>query len=79
MKIKSLKIENFRAIKYMELNDLTDTVLIAGPNGCGKSCIFHAIRLLKSIIGGYTDNEWHLWFNEFQIRPENVRQDIINA
>ena len=77
MKIKSLKIENFRAIKYMELNDLTDTVLIAGPNGCGKSCIFHAIRLLKSVIGGYKDNEWHDWFNEFQIRPENIRQDII--
>ena len=53
MKIKRLEIENFKAIKHIKLDGLSDTVLIAGPNGCGKSCIFHAIRLLKSTIGGY--------------------------
>ena len=78
MKIKNLKIQNFKAIKYLELNNLSDTILIAGPNGCGKSCIFHAIRLLKSFIGGYQDNEWHLWFNEFQIRPEDIHHRIID-
>ncbi len=77
MKIKKLEIENFKAIKHLKLDILSDTVLIAGPNGCGKSCIFHAIRLLKSVIGGYQDNEWHLWFNEFQISPQNLGQDII--
>ena len=76
MKIKSLKIENFRAIKHIKLDKFSDTVLIAGPNGCGKSCIFHAVRLLKSVIGGYSDNEWHKWFTEFQIRLENIQQDI---
>ena len=76
MKITKLKIENFKAIKNLELNNLGNTVLIAGPNGCGKSCIFHAIRLLKSCIGGYQDNEWHLWFNEFQINPVNIKQEI---
>ena len=72
MKIEKLKIENFKAIKNIELNDLSNTVLIAGSNGCGKSCIFHAIRLLKSIIGGYQDNEWHLWFQEFQMDPNKL-------
>ena len=77
MKITNLKIENFRAIKSLILDNLSNTVLIAGPNGCGKSCIFHAIRLLKSLVGKYQDNELNLWFQEFQIKPGNVHRDIV--
>ena len=40
MKIVSLIVENFRAIDRVELTDLQDMVVIAGPNGCGKSCEF---------------------------------------
>ncbi len=67
MRIRSLSITNFRAIRFMQLDGLTDFVLIAGPNGCGKSCVFDAIRLLKSVYGGYQANEWMQWFGEFQI------------
>ena len=67
MKIASLQVENFRAINRIELSDLQDMIVIAGPNGCGKSCILDAIRLFKSVYGGYQPNEWHQWFGEFQI------------
>lgn len=67
MRFKQLAVKNFRAITNLELTDLQDTVVIAGPNGCGKSCIFDAIRLLKSVYGGYQPNEWQNWFGEFQI------------
>lgn len=70
MRIRRLAISNFRAISALELTDLQDVVVIAGPNGCGKSCIFDAIRLLKSVYGGYQPNEWQTWFGEFNI---NVR------
>lgn len=67
MRFRSLKIVNFKAIRLFEVNELTNFILIAGPNGCGKSCVLDAIRLLKSVYGGYQANEWMQWFGEFQI------------
>jgi len=58
MKIEALQIRNFRGIRDISLNDLGGMVIIAGQNGSEKSCIFDAIRLLKSIYGGYQANEW---------------------
>lgn len=71
MKIKSLRISNFRGIVEATLDDLGAVVVIAGQNGSGKSCIFDAIRLIKSAYGGYQPNEWQQWLTEFQIRVKS--------
>lgn len=76
MKIRNIEIDNFKAIKNIQLEALEDTVVIAGPNGCGKSCIFDAIRLLKSVYGGYQENEWQQWFGEFQINIHTLKEDV---
>lgn len=68
MKIDSLLIQNFRGITRVEAKELGDTVIIAGQNGSGKSCIFDAIRLLKTTYGGYQQNEWQHFFGEFAIQ-----------
>ena len=65
--IRGLEIRNFKAVTFLKLEDLRNAVVIAGPNGCGKSCVLDAIRLLKSVYGGYQANEWHSWMGEFQI------------
>jgi hypothetical protein len=82
MKFHSLKIANLRAIRRFEINDLGSFVAIAGQNGSGKSCVFDAIRLLKSIYGGYSANEYHQWFGEFQINlqdPSSLRKLFRNV
>jgi hypothetical protein len=67
MRISQLAIENFRGVQRGVLENLGGLVVIAGPNGCGKSCIFDAIRLLKSVYGGYQGpNEWHQWYSEYR-------------
>jgi AAA15 family ATPase/GTPase len=65
MRIRAIRIENFRAIRYLELKDLPNAIVVAGPNGCGKSSLFDAIRLLKSAYGQYHQSEYQLWFQEF--------------
>jgi predicted ATPase len=76
MNIVDLEIENFKAIKKVSLTNLGDIVVIAGPNGCGKSCILDAIRLVKSCYGGYQPNEWQQWFGEFQINVQGGQTDL---
>ncbi len=44
MKIKSIRIENFRAFKE-ELIEFDDYTSFVGPNGVGKSTVFHALNL----------------------------------
>jgi AAA15 family ATPase/GTPase len=43
---KKIKIENFRGIPYLELNDLRQFNLFVGKNNCGKSSILESIFLL---------------------------------
>ena len=76
MHIESLFVSNFRGIKEVSLSKLESMVIIAGQNGSGKSCIFDAVRLLKSVYGGYQANEWQQWMGEFQIPIANRAGDF---
>ena len=68
MRFENVTIKNFRAIEHVDIDAANGSmIVIAGPNGCGKSCILDAIRFVKSAYGGYEDNEWEHWLNEFQI------------
>lgn len=76
VKIDSITIENFRGIRRVSAKDLGDTIIIAGQNGSGKSCVFDAIRLLKSVYGGYQQNEWQNWLGEFSIAPNASAESL---
>ncbi|MDD4912360.1 MAG: AAA family ATPase [Sideroxydans sp.] len=78
MKIENLSISNFRGIGDVRLSDLGTIIIVAGQNGSGKSCIFDAIRLLKSVYGGYQANEWQQWMGEFQINLTSRSSDFVS-
>lgn len=45
-RIESLRVENFRALKAIELKDLTPFTVLLGPNGSGKSTVFDVFSFL---------------------------------
>lgn len=77
MRIVGFNVQNFRGIRRAAATNLGGTVIIAGQNGSGKSCLFDAIRLLKSVYGGYQQNEWHHWMGEFAINVNSNSQDLV--
>jgi predicted ATPase len=46
-RIEYLKIKNFRALREVELKDLTPLTVLLGPNGSGKSTVFDVFAFLS--------------------------------
>src|SRR5687767_7833591 len=45
MRLSSIKLENIAGLDLIEVTDLSDVVVLAGPNGVGKT------RILQALIG----------------------------
>ena len=67
MRLESLLIQNLRAVEHLHIENIRQGVVIAGPNGCGKSSVLDAIRVLKSSMGGYDPQEYQHWWGEMGI------------
>ena len=46
-RIEYLKVQNFRALRDVELRDLTPLTVLLGPNGSGKSTVFDVFAFLS--------------------------------
>jgi predicted ATPase len=45
-RVESLKVQNFRALRDVEIRELTPLTVLLGPNGSGKSTIFDVFAFL---------------------------------
>jgi predicted ATPase len=46
-RIEYLRVENYRALKRVEMKDITPLTVLLGPNGSGKSTIFDVFNFLS--------------------------------
>jgi predicted ATPase len=46
-RIEYLKVQNYRALKNLELKDITPLTVLLGPNGSGKSTVFDVFAFLS--------------------------------
>jgi AAA15 family ATPase/GTPase len=53
MRFHSFRVSNLCAVRQFAIDGLGAFVVVAGQNGCGKSCPFDVIRLLKSFYGEF--------------------------
>ncbi|MHB1295212.1 MAG: AAA family ATPase [Anaerolineae bacterium] len=49
-RIEYLKVENYRALRALEIKDLTPLTVLLGPNGSGKSTVFDVFSFLSECI-----------------------------
>src|SRR5277367_4901048 len=46
-RISYLRVENYRALKNVEMRDITPLTVLLGPNGSGKSTLFDVFNFLS--------------------------------
>ncbi len=57
-RIEYLKVENYRALRSVELKGLTGLTVLLGPNGSGKSTIFDAFSFLSECFNFGLRHAW---------------------
>ena len=54
MKIRNIRLQNFKKFSNLTIDNLPDTVklvVLLGPNGCGKSSLIESMEVARKIYG----------------------------
>lgn len=57
-RIEYLRVQNFRALKNLELKDITPLTVLLGPNGSGKSTVFDVFAFLSECFSVGLRKAW---------------------
>ncbi len=57
-RIEYLRVQNFRALRNVELKNLTPLTVLLGPNGSGKSTIFDVFAFLAECFESGLRRAW---------------------
>jgi predicted ATPase len=50
MRLESIKVKNFKALKDIEINTLSNLNIFVGANGTGKTTLFDVFGFLKDCL-----------------------------
>src|SRR5713101_7453482 len=57
-RIEYLRVQNFRALRNVELKNITPLTVLLGPNGSGKSTIFDVFAFLSECFESGLRRAW---------------------
>jgi predicted ATPase len=57
-RIEYLRVENYRALRHLELKNLTPMTVLLGPNGSGKSTVFDVFNFLSECFQTGLRHAW---------------------
>ena len=73
MKIKSIKLKNFKRFIDLTIKEIPETaklVVMIGPNGCGKSSIFEALDCYTYIVKNNAYPSDDMYVNDIYLSPQ---------
>ena len=71
-RIEHFRVENYRALKSIELADITPLTVLLGPNGSGKSTVF-------DVFNGLRPKEVRVLYRDEQGYTQTVRTSDIQG
>ena len=74
MKLKQVELTNFRRFTKLRIQNIPDTtrlIMLAGPNGCGKSSFFDALSIWYQLHSGKSFN-WQVNYHVKQSKLINM-------
>ena len=77
MKLKSIRIKDFRRFTDLTVQGVPDTaklIILAGPNGCGKSSLFDAVNTWH----GWTSKKYRNWEVDYHSKLSSGHQNNWN-
>lgn len=76
-RIEYLKVENYRALKEVELKDLTPLTVLLGPNGSGKSTLFDVFSFLSECFQYGLRHAWDRRGRARELRTRGASGPIV--
>lgn len=77
MRILYLKVENYRALRRIELDELTPMTVLLGPNGSGKSTVFDVFSFLSECFTTGLRKAWERRGRFKELRTRGVEGPIV--
>lgn len=77
--LKSIKIQNFKAIQNSKTIRLTPLTVFIGNNGSGKSSVIEALETYKTIIESNLDTAMRPWRGFEYVRNQATPHTTHNA
>ena len=76
-RIECLKVENFRALRDVEIGDMTPLTVLVGPNGSGKSTLFDVFAFLAECFEGGLRRAWDRRGRAREIRTRGAGGPVV--
>lgn len=76
-RIEYLRVENYRALRNVELKNLTPLTVLLGPNGSGKSTVFDVFSFLSECFQYGLRHAWDRRGRAAQLRTRGAEGPIV--
>lgn len=76
-RIERLKVRNFRALRDVELKNLTPLTVLLGPNGSGKSTVFDVFAFLAECFESGLRRAWEKRGRARELKTRGVKGPVL--